>query len=1028
MIEKKNAAFTVVSNNYLSFAMVLAGSFLSTNDVDCFYICIVDDAGPKINIENESIKVIYFDDVDLPKKDFFKYQYSILELNTAVKPFVFRHIFEKFAISKLCYLDPDLYFYDDMREVWAGLDKYNVILTPHLLASVPEDGATPTETQILQSGTYNLGFLALRNGAESMKLLDWWCEKLWLDCVVDIPNGLFVDQKWMDLAPTLFSGVFILRDAGYNVAYWNLHERTITDKGRGRYQVNGCSPLVFFHYSGFNPTKPEVLSKHQSRTRLQGREDLSPLFKDYGEALLNNQFEEMQEIPFGFSWLPNGVLLPNSVSWLLRQAIRRSVFVPSPEEQPDAFCRWLMTPSFDFGYYQEVPLHTAIRHNRPDVNAAFPRTPRSAEGADGIHNWLHSSGINEEGMGDLLSGYGQFYGQASSISRICELYNRRDDVRNTVGNIFDSIKNFRVFIYWLQNHGVNEGGAISLEDVARFEKAWYGIMRALNFYFCRPDLQAAFPNLLSESVRYVDWLILNKRQVPNLTDDEILFFEASLEFIKEDIKRFQLSRNAVLADKAGGVIAVKNIDAVAENAEKYFGFESQKEVKNIVYKDQDVIYELYLQSVLDRIEGSEPDRGVAAFLDRLRSIGNQIPRLGQSSVERFFLKSLSTAAKQCEHLSVGVNLLSYATADTGMGESSRSMLATIAAAGLPYESSSILQPHIDISRVSEVEGCESVFANRLGGYGVSIVVANADQVPIVCRGGRWGVPGSRCIGYWVWETEQFPEEFSGSEDYFDAIFTPSNHSARAIEKTVAKPVKVLPHTLDWQGIHRASAEAPPRSLKYADPSRVTFGFAFDPKSSWERKNPEAVVTAFRNAFVDDYSGVELVLKVNSRSEMSFRYQRLLEQTRDLPLKVISQSMSREESLEFFAELDVYVSLHRAEGFGLTLAETMAMGIPVIATNYSGNVDFMPAGSAALIDYDLIESKAVEGAYPIGTVWADPDLNQASEEMKRLCDPYERTRLGLQGKATVEELLGVEQLGGRLRTYLRDLDMIPVSDS
>lgn len=176
-------------------------------------------------------------------KGFF-FQYSVLELNTAVKPWAMQYLLER-GYEKVIYIDPDILLYGPLREVLGLLDSgASIVLTPHLLAPI-DDGARPTELDIRRAGTYNLGFCAVKKSPIALNMLSWWQTKLERDCVVDFERGVFVDQSWMDLVPGMFDGVEILRHPGYNVAYWNLAERLVQGDETDAVTVNGA-PLVFF--------------------------------------------------------------------------------------------------------------------------------------------------------------------------------------------------------------------------------------------------------------------------------------------------------------------------------------------------------------------------------------------------------------------------------------------------------------------------------------------------------------------------------------------------------------------------------------------------------------------------------------------------------------------------------------------------------------------------------------------------------------------------------------------------------------
>jgi glycosyltransferase involved in cell wall biosynthesis len=121
-------------------------------------------------------------------------------------------------------------------------------------------------------------------------------------------------------------------------------------------------------------------------------------------------------------------------------------------------------------------------------------------------------------------------------------------------------------------------------------------------------------------------------------------------------------------------------------------------------------------------------------------------------------------------------------------------------------------------------------------------------------------------------------------------------------------------------------------------------------------------------------------------------------------------------------LDVYVSLHRSEGFGLTLAEAMAMGKPVIATKYSGNLEFMNSTNSLLVDAEIVETDRSYGPYPRGTRWADPNINLAANFMKLLGDLYARQKYGIAAKKSIQEKLSPIVVGGIVKTLLKKLSV------
>lgn len=303
------AACTIIAKNYLPMARVLYESW-NTFHPDCpFYVLLLDSPRGFFAPADEAFHSVLLSELEIPNLNGFMFKYSILESSTAVKPYFLHHLFRRYAMDKLLYLDPDILILNSLVGLKNCLDEANVLLIPHLLSPLPPDGRKPNDHDILQAGTYNLGFLGLRKGTESQRLLRWWSDKVYHHCIVAFESNLFVDQRWMDMAPGLFDGVRIVREPGYNVAYWNLHERVVRlDNGA---EVNG-EPLYFFHASGFDPDKPSIISKHQDRFEMADIGDTRKLYSKYRDLLIEKGRNKTRDWPFSYDFFRNGVKIPAS--------------------------------------------------------------------------------------------------------------------------------------------------------------------------------------------------------------------------------------------------------------------------------------------------------------------------------------------------------------------------------------------------------------------------------------------------------------------------------------------------------------------------------------------------------------------------------------------------------------------------------------------------------------------------------------------------------------------------------------------
>jgi hypothetical protein len=291
-------AFTICSINYLAQAKTLGNSLKETNPDWQFVIGLVDKLD-KVNIAPQHYPVfemLEIDKIGIPNFEQMCQNYDITELNTAVKPFFISHFFEqKPNLDNVIYFDPDIIIYQKLTELENDLSNHNIVVTPHMTQPIDDD-YSPTEEIHLKTGVFNLGFVAMSRSAETLNFVSWWQRRLSDECIIDLPNGLFVDQNWMNFAPFYCDKVLVNRHLGYNVAYWNLHERFVSVSDNTIF-INQDSPLRFFHFSGYGLAKPNNVSKYQNRITFEQRPDIEPLFRDYAQRLTDNGNEYFIKIP-----------------------------------------------------------------------------------------------------------------------------------------------------------------------------------------------------------------------------------------------------------------------------------------------------------------------------------------------------------------------------------------------------------------------------------------------------------------------------------------------------------------------------------------------------------------------------------------------------------------------------------------------------------------------------------------------------------------------------------------------------------
>lgn len=341
----------------------------------------------------------------------------------------------------------------------------------------------------------------------------------------------------------------------------------------------------------------------------------------------------------------------------------------------------------------------------------------------------------------------------------------------------------------------------------------------------------------------------------------------------------------------------------------------------------------------------------------------------------------------------GVNLFGHALGRLGVGEEVRMAAKSLEAVGIPYVIRNVTAP-----AAGEEEGPEGLRLADSSPYdlnlfcmtGISTVGAN-----LAARGEL--MQGRYSIGCWPWELPEWPSAWGHAWDYVDEVWATSRFTYGSYMRSATVPVLHVPHAVvadASEGARRADFGLPE--------SAFLFCFSFDGLSSLVRKNPIAVVAAFQRAFPASERGMGLVLKGIRAPQGSARWSNLVAAIGSDPrIILIDESMSRGRLLDLYRSIDVYVSLHRSEGFGRNIAEAMLLGKPVIVTAHSGNMDFTLHDNAALVPARLCAVQQGEYPYGAGQLWADPDIDAAAEAMRRIiADRTWREALAERGQAFI----------------------------
>jgi hypothetical protein len=292
-------AFTLCSNNYLAQAKTLGDSFRKHHPGKEFIIGLVDTISSSIDYSMFSeFTILPVSDLNIPEFESMERKYSIVELNTSVKPFYFTHLFSHQKAHKIIYLDPDIEVFSAMEEVLELLNSYNIIITPQNCSPI-DDGHSPSDIHLLGTGIFNLGFIALSDAGKLSTFLGWWKQRLLKYGFADERNNMFFDQVWINLVPAFFDNYYVLKHPGYNMSPSNLHERRITGHSEACWLINENYLLRFYHFSGFKFSKPGFMCGYSERFTFEDRPDVLPLYRSYIKTLEENKITELAAVePF----------------------------------------------------------------------------------------------------------------------------------------------------------------------------------------------------------------------------------------------------------------------------------------------------------------------------------------------------------------------------------------------------------------------------------------------------------------------------------------------------------------------------------------------------------------------------------------------------------------------------------------------------------------------------------------------------------------------------------------------------------
>ncbi len=325
----------------------------------------------------------------------------------------------------------------------------------------------------------------------------------------------------------------------------------------------------------------------------------------------------------------------------------------------------------------------------------------------------------------------------------------------------------------------------------------------------------------------------------------------------------------------------------------------------------------------------------------------------------------------------GINVIGYIDGEFGLGEAVRSLIKAIQNANIP-----VALINFDLKTNHNHNDITFTNFSANAPYDINLVLIGFGEINhLLTHLTKAELLRNKYNIYFLnWESEYFPSEFVPNISFFDEIWTASQYCKDVISKYVRVPVYVIPYPIDVPLLDAKDDVV----CNFYDKSSFNFCFIFDYNSTLERKNPLNLIEAFQKAFGKEDLSVRLTIKASLSTRFSKEKQLLSDKIGDSKnIKIVEKIFRKDTLNHIINNCDSYISMHRSEGFGLTMAEAMYFSKPVIATGYSGNTEFMKADNSFLVDYEMCQVDSNIINYDINTIWSNPSVDHAAELLKKV---------------------------------------------
>jgi hypothetical protein len=309
-------ACTIVTKSHLAYARTLAKTLRQHNHGSRLFVLLADRLEEYFDPAKEPFELVRLSDLNDPEIiEHMCFYYRPFELCCALRGLLHEYMMKEVNAPKWFFFDADIMIFNSLESIWRQLDAASILLCPHFSNPVPDQYVEQYEIDVLRLGLFNGGVIGLRHTKETYRFIEWFKKRLECYAFQKPSQGQYVDQLWLNFVPIFFKNIETIVHSGANLAYWNIHERSLENRSDGQIQVNG-QPLLFVHFSGWQFDRPEVLSRWAGMDERNIHHSIAQLGEKYRDLLLENGHETVRNTACAFSCFKNGELISDNMRHL----------------------------------------------------------------------------------------------------------------------------------------------------------------------------------------------------------------------------------------------------------------------------------------------------------------------------------------------------------------------------------------------------------------------------------------------------------------------------------------------------------------------------------------------------------------------------------------------------------------------------------------------------------------------------------------------------------------------------------------